>query len=213
MNSRANGQRKPPLKLTPHQRNVLIGLLLGDAHLETQNSGRTFRLKIEYSIKHSEYAHHIYELFREWTNTPPRLKDDATHRNIWFQTVSHPAFRFYGHQFYKNRKKCVPKLIHRYLSNISIAYWFMDDGSVKSRESKGILFNTQGFPKEDVARLVETMQKMFHLKASERKQDDGLQIYVSGESYEQFRKIVDPYIHPSMRYKIPEDKRTQMPKM
>ena len=207
MNSKEIEKLKKHLKLNLHQRKILVGLLLGDAHLESQISGRTYRVKFEYSIKHSEYAKHIYDLFCEWILTPPQIKQDETHNNIWFQTVSHPAFRYYAHQFYKNGKKCVPNLIHRYLSPISIAYWFMDDGSIKSKESKGVLLNTQGFLKEDVARLVEVLRTTFKLQASERKQKDGSQIYISGESYEHFRRLVAPYIHPSMSYKIPTDRK------
>lgn len=203
MYSREIEQRKSSLKITDEQRKVLIGVLLGDAHLETQNSGRTYRVKFEYSNEHNEYANHLYEIFKEWILTPPQTKQDATHNNIWFQTVSHPAFRFYAHQFYDDKRKCVPRLIHRYLSERAIAYWFMDDGSIKSRESKGVIFNTHGFAQNDVQRLIKALRRKFALEASERKQKDGAQIYISGKSYERFCEIVEPFIHPSMRYKIP----------
>ena len=45
--SRDIEEYKQHLKLTRTQREVLVGLLLGDGHLETQNGGRTYRLKIE----------------------------------------------------------------------------------------------------------------------------------------------------------------------
>jgi hypothetical protein len=213
MYSREIEENKSSLKLNDTQREILVGVLLGDAHLETQNRGRTYRLKFEYSIKQYEYANHLYELFKEWIITPPQLKIDGTHRNIWFQTVSHQAFRFYAHQFYDENKKCIPKLIHRYLTERSIAYWFMDDGSVKSRESKSVLFNTQCFKENDVERLIKVLQVHFNLEASKRKQKEGYQIYISGKSYERFREIIDPYIHLSMRYKIPVDRTTRMPKL
>lgn len=197
---------KSSLKLTDIQREILVGVLLGDAHLETQNGGRTFKVKFEYSVKHADYANHLYELFKEWTLTPPKLKRDATHNNIRFHTVAHPALRFYAHQFYDEKKKCVPKLIHRYLTERSIAYWFMDDGSIKSRESKGVIFNTHCFERTDVQRLIAALRKQFNLEASERKQKDGLQIYISGNSHERFREIVDEYVLPSMRYKIPPER-------
>ncbi len=206
MYSREIEKLKSSLKLTDEQRDVLIGVLLGDAHLETQNGGRTYRVKFEYSAGHGEYANHLYKIFKEWILTPPQRKQDATHNNVWFQTVSHAAFRFYAHQFYDEKKKCVPKLIHRFLTARSIAYWFMDDGSIKSRESKGVIFNTQGFERNEVKRLMTVLRKSFDLEASERKQKDGLQIYISGKSYKRFREIVDAYIHPSMRYKIPPER-------
>jgi hypothetical protein len=207
MYSREIEQAKSSLKLTDTQREVLVGVLLGDAHLETQNSGRTYRVKFEYRAKHADYANHLYELFKGWILAKPQLKQDETHTNIWFQTVSHSAFRFFAQQFYNEKRKCVPKLIHRYLTERSIAYWYMDDSSIKSRESKGVIFNTQGFVRNDVLRLVKTMREKFALEANLRKQKDGFQIYISGKSYERFREIVDEYILPSMRYKIPVDRK------
>ena len=53
----------------------------------------------------------------------------------------------------------------------------------------------------------------FGLKSSERKQKDGYQIYVSSvESFERFKEIIEPYVLDSMRYKIPIDRITIMPK-
>src|SRR6266536_5678434 len=198
-------KKKSSMTLTDVQRETLIGLLLGDAHLETQNDGRTYRIKFEYGVKQREYLDHLYELFHEWTLSPPRTKSDPTHKNICVQTVSHAAFRFYAHQFYDGRKKRVPKQIHRFLTPRALAYWYMDDGSIKSKESKGVMFNTQCFTREDVARLIEALRRDVGLDAKERKQPEGWQIYISGTSYERFREIVDPYILPTMRYKIPLD--------
>lgn len=208
MYSREIEQRKSSLKLSDLQRETLVGLLLGDAHLETQNRGGTYRLKFEYGAKQRDYANHLYDLFKEWILTPPQMKLDNTHNNIWFQTVSHQAFRFYAHQFYDERRKCVPKNIHRFLTARSIAYWFMDDGSLKSRDSKGVLFSTHCFEKNEVERLINLLQSSFALDAKERAQKEGSQIYISGKSYERFREIVDPYVIESMRYKIPVDRIT-----
>ena len=213
MRSRKIEILKSNLKLTRNQREILAGLILGDAHLETQNSGRTYRIKFEYSSKHADYANHIYEIFKEWILTPPQEKIDAARNNIWFQTVSHGAFRFYAQLFYRSKTKCVPVIIHKLLTGQGIAYWYMDDGSVKSKESKGVIFNTQGFARKDVSILIKMLNKYFGLKASERRQNKGYQIYVSGESYERFKEIVEPYVIDSMRYKIPIDRKTIMPKL
>lgn len=203
---------KTTLKLTKEQREIIIGLLLGDGHLETQNQGQTYRLKIEQSIKHREYVDHLYNIFHEWVLTLPKIRTVFSHgrysNNYRFQTISHSAFRFYAHQFYQNNRKCVPKLIHRFITPKSIAYWFMDDGSIKSKESKGIIFNTQGYEKRDVSILIKMLNRQFGLEAKLRKQKDGYQIYISGESYERFCNLVKPYLIKAMEYKLPLSRRT-----
>ena len=216
MRSREIEDYKEKLKLTNLQREILVGLMLGDGHLETQNKGRTYRLKVEYSIKNREYCQHVYETFRDWVLTPPREKSINSRghlsSNIAFSTVSHGAFRFYAQQFYQDGKKKVPSRIDKLLTPRGLAYWYMDDGSMKSNQSKGVVLNTQGFQRKEIKLLIDLLIEKFDLEASERKQKDGLQIYVSGRSYEKFVQLVDKWILPSMRYKIPKARRTKLPK-
>lgn len=203
---------KCKLKLTREQRDVLVGLLLGDAHLETQNCGRTYRLKIEYSSKNREYCDHVYGIFRDWVLTPPRSRsvNNGGHRskNLAFSTVSHAAFRFYAQQFYTDGKKKVPSVIKKLLTPRGLAYWYMDDGSIKSRQSKGVILNTQGFERHELEKLIELLQEKFELEAWERKQREGYQIFISGKSFERFVALIDDWVISSMRYKIPEARRT-----
>jgi DNA-binding transcriptional regulator WhiA len=216
MRSLAIEKLKEKLSLTPLQREVLIGLLLGDGHLETQN-GRTYRLKIEQSKAHRAYVDHLYHLFEGWVLTPPRIKQVVSRghasENVTFQTVSHSAFRFYAHQFYRDGRKQVPKLIHRWLTPRALSYWFMDDGSIKSKQSKGVILNTQAFQLADIERLIKCLHTKFDLQASIRKQREGCQIYISGNSFEKFSALVAAYVIPEMQYKLPLPRRTHLPKL
>ncbi len=206
---------KQELTLTDEQKDILIGLLLGDACLETHNEGRTYRLKIEQSIAHQAYIEHLHNLFDGWVLTPPRIRQvvskNRTSENLAFQTISHSAFRFFAHQFYQDGRKRVPKLIHRWLTPRAIAYWFMDDGSIKSSESKGVIFNTHAFQRADIERLIRVLQS-FDLQASIRNQKEGCQIYIAGSSYERFTALIAPHIISAMGYKIPLPRRTHLPK-
>jgi len=200
---------KETLKLTRVQRETLVGLLLGDAHLETQNRGRTYRLKIEQSDKHAAYVQHLYTLFEAWVLTPTQQKPNG---NWWFQTVSHGAFRYYAQQFYRDGRKVVPAQIHRLLKPRSLAYWFMDDGSIKDRHSRAVVFHTQGFTQAEVARLAQTLTEKFALETYLRRQAEGHQVVIRGASLERFLELVEPYLIPEMRYKLPPAGRTQLPK-
>lgn len=204
---------KSTLRLTEEQKEVLIGILLGDATLETQNNGKTYRLKIEHSLKQKAYAEHLYNLFKDWARAKPwerkvTLSNGKTYTNIVFSTLSHQSLRFYAHQFYRGGIKVVPKIIGRWLTPKAVAYWFMDDGSIKSKQSKGVIFNTHCYQKREINRLIRVLSEKFHLEAKLRSQREGCQVYVSGKSYEKFTKLVLPHILPEMTYKIPEARRT-----
>ena len=60
------------IKLSLLQKEVLFGVILGDAHLETQNNRITYRVKFEQSIKHTAYICLLY--------TSPSPRDLSTSR-------------------------------------------------------------------------------------------------------------------------------------
>lgn len=215
MRSRIIEAYKTTLRLSDVQREMLVGILLGDACLETQNGGRTYRLKVEQGAAHRDYVQHLYEAFREWVLSPPRPKQGqsrgVTTINLAFQTVSHEEFSRFGGFFYRGRRKIIPEQLGELLTPRGLAYWYMDDGSMKSSESKGVLFNTHAYESHEIRRLIEILSR-FGLVASERRQSDGIQIYVSGRSYETFVELVNPYVLEAMRYKVPPARRTHLPK-
>jgi hypothetical protein len=49
------------LKLTQKQCEIITGLILGDGHLETRTNGKTYRLKVEHSIKQKDYASSLHK--------------------------------------------------------------------------------------------------------------------------------------------------------
>lgn len=217
MHSHAIEEHKKTLSLSDEQREILVGLLLGDACLEARSGGRTYRLKIEQSAQHEPYVRHLHQVFESWVLSPPRERmvkaSNGSITKSWaFATVSHAALRFYAQQFYAERRKQVPDLIHRWLTPRGLAYWYMDDGSMKSSQSKGVILNTQGFLPSEVDRLVALLQSSFGLQAWPREQSDGRQIYISGNSHQRFLELVEMFVLPEMRYKLPPARRTRLPK-
>jgi LAGLIDADG DNA endonuclease family len=89
----------------------------------------------------------------------------------------------------------------------------MDDGSLKSKDSKGVILNTHGFSLEDVELLCSVLKEKFDLKAGPRKQKhrDVLyyQIYISGHSFENLSKLIYPHIIPEMLYKFPRPRQVR----
>src|SRR5258708_9186345 len=189
MRSRAIEAYKSDLELSSVQRETLVGLLLGDACLETQNRGRAYRLKIEQCARQQAYVDRLYVLFEDWVLTPPaartkRASNGSVSANLAFQTVSHSAFRFYAQQFYVDGVKRVPELIHHWLTPRGLSYWFMDDGSLKSSQSKGVILNTHCFERQDVERLAHSLSSIFGLQLKPRRQSHGWQLSVSVTSYQ-----------------------------
>jgi len=207
MRSKEIEASKKLLKLSNKQRSIIVGTLLGDGHLETQNKGQTYRLKFEHSSKQSLYVDWLYEQFKDWVLTTPKKKPKhlkgVKYENYYFQTLSVGQFRFYGKSFYDGRgRKHVPKQIGHWLTPLALAVWFMDDGSSKSKHHKAVILNTQSFSGRDLNLLRRALLDGFGIEASLRKQKEGLQLLIVGESAERFYKTVQPYVLPDFNYKF-----------
>lgn len=206
MNNLAIKQKSETLQLDSQQRAIVVGLLLGDGHLETRNNGKTYRLKIEHSLTQKEYVDWLYTIFRNHTMTEPRVKNQVVkekeYQKYVFSTLSSGSLRFYGQQFYPKGKKVVPKIIGKLLTPLSVAVWFMDDGSLKSNVHRARIINTQGFEKKDINLLRQVLVNKFQVKSTLRKQKEGWQIYIPAVESTKFIQLVEPYIVPSMQYKI-----------
>ena len=200
-------------KLTPVQREVLVGILLGDASLRTDTKGRRYRLQISQSERHKEYLFHLYEIYKNLTLSPPTQFsfDDPrspgkTYVRWTFSTTQQPCFRFYGQQFYskEGRKKC-PRIIEKLLTPRSIAYWYMDDGAQKWKErSKGVRLCTYNFSRAECCWLMDCLQRKYELQVSLQRKGAGYRIYISTHSYLKLRQTVFPFLIPSMVCKFPK---------
>ncbi len=120
-----------------------------------------------------------------------------------FNTLTHPYFNRFRKMFYPKGKKIVPESINQSLTKTALAVWFMSDGSIKSKECKGRILNTQSFIRPDIERLVKLLGDKFNLISSIRTQKDGLQIYISAKSAEVLDSILRDKILPSFYYKLP----------
>ena len=211
-------KHKKKLKVNKEIRDIIVGTLLGDGTLETQNKGRTYRLKIEHSIKQKEYVDWLYSKLKDFVLTPPkkrlREKDGKKWWSYGFSTISVGNFRFFGQQFYDEKgKKRIPKIIKKLLTPRAMAIWFMDDGSSKSRKHKGFVIHTLGFSKRDLKRLQRVLKEKFGLESQLHRQNKyqklRWRLYIPGSQRVKFLRLIQPYLLPEFDYKLGP---TQLPK-
>ena len=206
MNTLALRERKASLRLTARQEKILEGMLLGDGHLERQRGALSARLKIEHSAAQATYVAWKYIEWRDWVRTPPKekLKKNrlgTTSVNVGFSTLSHRELEAVRQRFYPDGRKIVPEDLE--LNSLNVAVWFMDDGSKKSSQCRGIYFNTQSYTVEEVELLQRLLRRDVGVETSVRQQRDGLQIYVPSPSVTGLLSFISAYVLPCMRYKLP----------
>lgn len=198
---------KDNLVLSELQKEILVGLLLGDGCLESTKNSQVARLKVGQSLKQFEFVEWLYETFNDFVRTPPRLKqkvrNDKRYSELVFNTLTHKSFKHFYDLFYPEGKKIVPESISKILSSRGLAVWFMSDGSIKSKECLGRILNTQSFLRPDIELLTTVLKDKFNLNSSIRTQKDGLQIYISAKSAESLNNLLKDKILPFFYYKLP----------
>ncbi len=193
----------------PHQFDVVVGSLLGDARLEYRSVGArspiTARFRVHHGEKQKEYVFWKYEILKDLVERVPReLSWDnpkrGSHEVSWyFHTRSLRKFGILNQYFYDKKIKVLPKHIFDLLNPRSIAVWFMDDGS---NVGNGITLNTHGFSKFEQERIVDFFKESFELNPTVVRDRTKWKISFGKYDFEKFISIVRPHIIPSMAYKI-----------
>ena len=181
--------------LSEVQHSLVVGSLLGDGSMRCKTHAL---LEINHSANQRGYVDWKYQQLVELVATPPSLRQGNGGRVAYrFVTRSHPLLTPYYELFYELKRKRVPELE---LSPLSLAVWFMDDGS---RSRSAVYLNTQQFDKEAQWRLVELLQRQWGIKASLNMDKCYYRIRISVGSMPRFTELVQPHLLQEFRYKLP----------
>ena len=190
--------------LTERQREIIIGTLLGDACLE--KNGKYTRLRIDHYNKQKEY---IFWLFRELSpfSLKPRIINEVDKRNgktysRWhFSTKSLPIFTEFQELFYVGKRKIVPSTLDEFITPLSLAIWYMDDG-FRRKDSKGFYLCTSSYTAKEHKILQEVLYKRFMISTKIHHQRQYMRTFIPSASAESFNKLVKPYVLPDLNYKL-----------
>ena len=181
---------------------VLTGTLLGDSFLENRNT--KVRLAIKHSTKQFDYLTWKHKVLKPYEPGKITKVLDCQYPFAKFVTKTSSILNKWHETIYKDGRKCVPKHIKNLLSSpMSLAVWFMDDGTIDKRQGS-ILFETQSFYEDEINNLVSCLSCNFNLKATIHKSGKGrgLRIYLPVKEAKEFSKIVEPHVIKQMRYKL-----------
>jgi len=196
--------------ISPHQLDVLVGSLLGDARLECRSIGRrhsiTARLRIHQSEKQKDYVFWKYEIFKDIVLTPPRrimtwhdLKRDKKHYSWYFHSKSLESLGLLHKYFYDGKTKIFPKDIFDLITPRALAVWFMDDGS---NTQNSYTISTHCFSNEEQRSIINFFKKKYDINATLVKDRSKFKIALGIKEYQKLNAIIEPHIIPSMIYKI-----------
>jgi uracil-DNA glycosylase family 4 len=188
---------------------VACGTLLGDGSL----NGTSSYLSIAHSQKQQEYAKFKADLLAELAPRMCELTVAAvaggppTYPVIHVRTLAHRALRVLRADFYRPHK-IVPSWLAEELNERMLAFWFMDDGYTRIRETRRprAEIATVGFSEQDLQILIRGLSRLgLPAKALRGR------LYFDVPATERLSELIAPYVPPSMRYKLHPDVADRIP--
>jgi DNA ligase D-like protein (predicted 3'-phosphoesterase) len=188
----------PGIKWSDEQFQVLIGTLLGDAHLELSKETKIPCYQLTHSSKQKSYLEFVRDILAPHAKIHKRKNS-----NSWTFRFTHIGLVNIYPKFYRNKVKIVSEEVLSLLDERGLAIWYMDNGYLLN---KYVEFSTQGFTKEENNLIVEFLRKKWQINAKvyykKRKKGDYIHfIHLDKISSMRFLTLVNPYILPELRYK------------
>ncbi len=184
------------LIISNRQIEILVGSLLGDGYISPRG-----QFQIAQSISQKPYLLWKYEELKslsygaptEVTRFDNRYNKNYSQIRFWLRQY----FISWRKEFYPKGKKIFPKTFEKYVSALSLAVWYMDDGNYS--EGRNVKIATDGFDLTSRQNLKDLLLRRFNIKSTLHKNG---KLRVSNESIKRFFDLVSPYTHSSMIYKI-----------
>lgn len=200
--------KKYHLNITSELEEIIIGLALGDLHIEKLSFKSNARLQFHQSNKNKEYINHLYNLFEEYCGSSPkvfssfdsRINKNKVYSSIKFSTYSLPCFNKFRELFYSSSGiKFIPYNLEEILTARSLAYWVMDDGY---KSVNGFYLCTESYSLSDNEKLKIILKNKFNLDCGIHKHSNGNRLYIYSTSRDKLLELVKPYLLTHFYYKF-----------
>lgn len=193
--------------LSPIQEQILLGKMLGDGFFSYIKGQPSAKIVWCHKAEHAEYVNWVARGIGYLAHpTISNLTSGYGTLMLRRSTVSSCFILEKFKSFYINNKKIVPEWVIEKLTPISIAFWYMDDGSLshhKDQEDR-VLFAVCAFTEEDCQILIKSLKK-FDINAVYYKDPQGYsRLRINATDAEKLFLLISPYIPECMQYKLPE---------
>lgn len=185
------------LQISNHQLEILVGCILGDGYIYPKGKIQIAQGSKQFPYlnwKYKELASLAYGKPTEVSRFDERTGKTYSQSRFWLRQY----FRSWRKAFYPQGRKIFPGSFAKYITPLSIAVWYMDDGNYS--EGRNVKIATEGFDLESRERLRSLLLKKFSIKSTLHKNG---KLRISNESLTRFFDLIRSFIHSSMKYKIP----------
>lgn len=189
---------------TQRQKEIALGSLLGDAYLRP--SGNSFSLSFTHGEKQKAYLEWKLAEFENFVATKDfYVRHIEFHGNTptySFATITHPYLLELHNLCYPNGVKFVSREWLELLSPLSLAVWYMDDGSFNRRYGTLVLC-TNCFTFDEHATIIDFFISRYGIEPKiELRRNGQTVLRINASQRYQFFDLVAPHIPDCMSYKL-----------
>ncbi len=195
------------ISLSKEQKSILYGTILGDGYLQ-KTGEKNARLRLEHGGNQKEYLlwkiEKLKNIFQGKAKYLERIHPLTKKKYYYWrhQSQSAPYLGKLRRIFYPDGKKKIPEDLEKYLTPLTLAVWYMDDGYYYKRDKCSYLYLGNTVPKE--AEIVaQALLKNFNLLTKVKQKKRGYAIYISPKETLKLKGIIKNYIIPQFNYKLP----------
>jgi hypothetical protein len=173
--------------------------------------GKNAKLQLHQSLGHFGYIWYVFIILAPYCSSLPNFRKGRRAGKTFYAlnlyTRSLPCFTLLKNMFYPHNKKIIPLDIFHYLTPVALAHWIMGDGT---RYSKNSLFLcTDSYSLSEVTLLTNVLIIKYGFSCSIREvrfskitKSKQWRILIDSSSMPTLRALVEPYMAPTMLYKI-----------
>ena len=184
------------------QHEIIIGTLLGDTWIDDKC------LRIKQSDEHKDYVFWLYSQLSDLCKSPPKQRSD--YKQWYFQTKFLKEISDYKKLFYRNKKKILPENIKSLLTSpLSLAVWYMDDGSLdfRPKDHYNFSFCTNAFSVKENCLLRDALKENFGIECSIQtplcRGKRYPEIYIGAKGRDKFLNLISPHVLKCFSNRLP----------
>ena len=192
---------------TSRQKEIALGSLLGDAYLRPSGkSHKSAALSFTHGEKQKGYLDWKLSEFQNFVTQKSYYRNIVDfHGNLptySFSTISHPYLAELRALCYIEGRKTVTSEWLKQLSPLSLAVWYMDDGSINKRYHT-IVLCTNMFTLDEQILLIDHLRFQFGVEAViEPRRNNQSVLRINASKRYRFLELVAPHIPECMSYKL-----------
>lgn len=193
------------MPLSDRGRGIVLGSLLGDGSIAINKRYKNARFSFRHAASQKEYffwkAQELSEITAGksvWEQYDEDGQGGFGGKKLRFQSAALPELTEIFNLVTRNGKKCVRRKWLNRLTPLSLAVWWMDDGSIVTNGRKGVLC-TDGFSHEEVKIMQKYFRKVWGIETkigeTNTRGRHYYRLYIrSTQEFKQFLRLIIPHI-------------------